>query len=110
MCQPLMIIKPLDSTSPELALAAATGKHFATVTLAALGSGGGGEREFLRFVLKNAIVTSVLFGGDNVSSSRTESLTISAQQIQISSTPQSADGATGTTSTTEIDCQAGTAQ
>ncbi|HEY2779469.1 MAG TPA: type VI secretion system tube protein Hcp [Steroidobacteraceae bacterium] len=110
MCQPLMVIKPLDSTSPELALAAATGKRFATVTLAALGSGGGGEREFLRFVLKNATITSVLFGGDNVSSSRTESLTISAQQIQISSTPQSADGATGTTSTTEIDCQAGTVQ
>jgi len=108
MCEPLTVIKPLDSTSPELALAAGTGKHFATITLAALG--GGNEHEFLRFVLKNAIVTSVLFGGDSVSSSRTETLVISAEQIQISSTPQLADGAPGATSTTEIDCQAGKIQ
>jgi type VI secretion system Hcp family effector len=108
MCQPLTLIKPLDTTSPELALAAASGKRFATVTLVALS--GGNEREFLRFVLKNAIVTSVLFGGDSVSSSRTETLTITAQQIQISSTPQSADGTSSGTTTTDIDCQNGTIQ
>lgn len=108
MCQPLVLIKPLDSTSPELAQAAASGKHFATVTLAALS--GGNDHEFLRFVLKNATVTSVLFGGDSVSSSRTETVTISAQQIQISSTPQSADGAAGATATTDVDCQNGTVQ
>jgi hypothetical protein len=49
-------------------------------------------------------------GGDSASSSRTETLTISAQQIQFSSTPQSADGSTGATATTEIDCQNGTIQ
>jgi type VI secretion system secreted protein Hcp len=108
MCEPLVVIKPLDSTSPELAQAAASGKHLASVTLAALS--GGNDHEFLRFVLKNASITAVLFGGDSVSSSRTESLTISAQQIQISSTPQSADGSTGATTTTEIDCQNGTIQ
>ncbi len=108
MCEPLVLIKPLDSTSPELALAAASGKRFATVTLAALS--GGNDHEFLRFVLKNATITSVLFGGDSVSSSRTETLTISAQQLQISSTPQSADGSTGASSTTDIDCQNGTLQ
>jgi type VI secretion system Hcp family effector len=105
MCEPLVLIKPLDTTSPELAQAAASGKRFATVTLAALS---GGNIEFLRFVLKNATITSVLFGGDSVSSSRTETLTISAQQIQISSTPLSAEGMPGTTATTEVDCQNGT--
>jgi type VI secretion system secreted protein Hcp len=104
VCEPLTVIKPLDTTSPELAMAAATGKHFASITLAALS--GGNEHEFLRFVLKNATVTSVLFGGDSVSSSRTETLTIAAEQIQISSTPQRSDGASGETSTTDIDCQA----
>jgi type VI secretion system secreted protein Hcp len=108
MCQPLVLIKPLDTTSPELAVAAASGKHIATVTLAALS--GGNDHEFLRFTLKNAVITSVLFGGDSVSSSRTETVTISAQQIQISSTPQGPDGATGGTSTTEIDCQNGSVQ
>jgi hypothetical protein len=38
----------------------------------------GDEREFPRFVLKNAIVTTVLFGGDRVSRSCSETLTISA--------------------------------
>jgi type VI secretion system Hcp family effector len=105
MCEPLVLIKPLDTTSPELAQAAASGKRSATVTLAALS---GGNTEFLRFVLKNATITSVLFGGDSVTSSRTETLTISAQQIQISSTPLSAEGMPGTTVTTEVDCQNGT--
>jgi type VI secretion system secreted protein Hcp len=108
MCEPLVLIKPLDTTSPQLALAAASGKHLATVTLAALS--GGDNHEFLRFVLKNATITSVLFGGDSVTSSRTETLTISAQQIQISSTPLSAEGMPGLTSTTDVDCQNGTIQ
>jgi type VI secretion system Hcp family effector len=108
MCQPLTLNKPLDTTSPELAQAAASGKRFATVTLAALS--GGDNHEFLRFVLKNATITSVLFGGDSVSSSRTETLTISAQQIQISSTPLSAEGVPLATVTTDIDCQNGTVQ
>jgi Type VI secretion system effector, Hcp len=50
-------LSPLDTTSPELALAAASGKRFATVTLAALS--GGNDHEFLRFMLKNATITSV---------------------------------------------------
>ena len=108
MCQPLVLVKPLDTTSPELAQAAASGKRFPTVTLAALS--GGDNHEFLRFVLKNATITSVLFGGDSVSSSRTETLTISAQQIQISSTPLSAEGVPGATATTDVDCQNGTIQ
>jgi type VI secretion system Hcp family effector len=107
VCQPLVLIKPLDTTSPELAQGAASGKRFTTVTLAALSGDG---REFLRFVLKNATITSVLFGGDSVSSSRTETLTISAQQIQISSTPLSPEGVPGATSTTEVDCQNGSIQ
>jgi type VI secretion system Hcp family effector len=108
MCQPLVVSKPLDTTSPELAQAAASGKRLATVTLAALS--GIDDHEFVRFVLKNATITAVLFGGDNVTSARTETLTILAQQIQISSTPLSPEGTPLPTSTTEIDCQNGTVQ
>ncbi len=103
-CNPLVVIKPLDTTSPELAMAAATGEHLATVNLAALGSGE--QREFLRFTLKNAIVTSIVFGGDSVSSAHTETLSIIAEQIQITATPQLANGQAGTPVTTSFSCTA----
>jgi type VI secretion system Hcp family effector len=98
ICSPLVAIKPLDATSPELALAAATEEHFATVTLAALA--GGQQREFLRFTLKNAIITSIVFGGDTVASSRTETVSIVAEQVQITATPQLDNGQAGTPVTT----------
>jgi type VI secretion system secreted protein Hcp len=104
-CHPLVVIKPLDSTSPELALDAATGLRLATVVLVAL-NGNGGNHEFLRFTLKNAFITSVEFGGDSVSSSRTETITIAAEQIQISATSQSTDGTAGHPVTTQINCAA----
>jgi len=104
-CDPLVVIKPLDATSPELAAAAGTGEHFATVTLAAI-SAGGEQREFVRFTLKNAIVTSIHFGGDSVSSSRTETVSISAREIQITATPQLDNGSLGTPVTTNISCSA----
>jgi type VI protein secretion system component Hcp len=104
VCHALTVVKPLDTTSPELALDAATDKHLATVILAALSSGGE-SREFLRFTLKNAFITAVQFGGDSVSSSRTETLTIEAEQIQVTATPQQPDGAGGPPVTTTINCQ-----
>jgi len=104
-CSPLVAIKPLDTTSPELALAAATGEHFATVTLAALA--GGQQHEFLRFTLKNAIITSIVFGGDTVASSRTETVSIIAEQVQITATPQLDNGQSGTPVTTSYSCGSG---
>jgi type VI secretion system secreted protein Hcp len=103
VCSPLVAIKPLDTTSPELALAAATGEHFATVTLAAL-AGGGQQHEFLRFTLKNAIITSIVFGGDTAASSRTETVSIIAEQVQITATPQLENGQAGTPVTTNYSC------
>jgi len=73
-----------------------------TPTSANTGSGGGASKPMCE------TITSVLFGGDSVTSSRTETLTISAQQIQISSTPLSVEGMPGATVTTEVDCQNGT--
>jgi type VI secretion system secreted protein Hcp len=104
VCHALTLVKPLDTTSPELALDAAADKHLGTVTLAAI-SGGGNPHEFLRFTMKNAIITAVQFGGDSVTSSRTESLTIEAQQIQVTALPRQLDGTGGQPVTTTIDCQ-----
>jgi type VI secretion system secreted protein Hcp len=104
VCHALTVVKPLDTTSPELALDAASDKHLSTVILAAL-SGGGEPREFLRFTLKNAFITAVQFGGDSVTSSRTETLTIEAEQIQVTAMPQQIDGTGGQPVTTTINCQ-----
>lgn len=103
--KPLSIIKPLDTTSPELALLAANGRVQPLVTLVALsGAAGEGRFEFLKFTLRNAVVTALQLGGDSVAAAHTEQLTIAAQQITVTSTPQLPDGRPGTPVTTEIAC------
>jgi type VI secretion system secreted protein Hcp len=104
VCHALTVVKPLDTTSPELALDAASDKHLATVILAALSSGATAH-EFLRFTLKNAFITAVQFSGDSVSNSHTETVTIEAEQIQITAEPQQVDGRGGQPVTTNINCQ-----
>jgi type VI secretion system secreted protein Hcp len=101
-CSHLLAIKPLDTSSPELAHAAATGKRFATMTLVALA--GGDQHEFLRFTLKNVVISSLLFGGDTVQSSRTETLSLAAPQFEITATPQLPDGTSGAPVTADITC------
>jgi type VI secretion system Hcp family effector len=96
-CQELVAIKPLDSTSPLLAADVATARVLGTVQLAVLGVD---NHEFLRLTLKNAILTSLLLGGDNARSARTESLSIVAQQIELTTT----DPLTGHHIESIIDC------
>ena len=108
-CKPLTVIKPLDVTSPELAKDAALGTRLSSVILVAVSGSGAESREFLRFTLKNAFISSVLFGGDTNVSSRTETATISAEQLEITATPQRIDGSGGQTVSTQFNCAANTA-
>lgn len=103
-CKPLIVIKPLDTTSPELARDAAVGTHLASVVLVAVSGTGGESREFLRFTLKSALISSVLFGGDTNVSSRTETATIAAEQLEITATPQRPDGSSGQTVSSTFNC------
>src|SRR5258708_19723256 len=66
-CQELRVVKMLDVTSPEVAAAVATGRHYASVKLAVLKEGAQ-NFEFLRFTLSNVIFTSVTFGGNTKTS------------------------------------------
>jgi type VI secretion system secreted protein Hcp len=104
-CNEVMAIKPLDATSPELVQLVATGRHLQTVSLVALSrSDGQGRREFLRLTLKGALITSVLFGGNNAWASRTESLSLDAARIDVTATPLLPDGTPGAPVTTIVDC------
>jgi type VI secretion system secreted protein Hcp len=104
-CNEVMAIKPLDATSPELALAVVTGHVYHAISLAALG--GGSQHEFLRLTLKNAVITSLTMGGNTSSAARTESVAIAAQQIEITSTPQLPDGSPGQPVSTIVSCNGG---
>jgi type VI secretion system Hcp family effector len=98
-CQQVVAIKPLDAISPLLALDVATGRPLSTVYLAVLNGEG---HEFLRLTLKNAVLSSLLLGGDNARSARSETLSISAQQIELTTN----DAAGGHNVETMIDCRA----
>jgi type VI protein secretion system component Hcp len=73
---PLSINKPVDSCSPALASAAATGQHFDKATLTTQTGAG----LTLKFVLTDVIVTSDAVSGV------TESLTLTFDQIQMTVT------------------------
>jgi type VI secretion system Hcp family effector len=109
-CHELRVVKMLDVTSPEVAAAVATGRHYASVKLAVLKEGAQ-NFEFLRFTLSNVIFTSVTFGGntktstaDVTTTARVETLALRPRQISIQFVPQAADGAPGTPVISMVDC------
>lgn len=102
-CQQMGIVKVIDVASPALAMAVATEQRHPEVALVAVADSGGGN-EFLRFTLRNALISSVAFGGDSSTSARTEKLTVSPQQIEVRYVPQNPDGAPGAPISTVVDC------
>ncbi len=102
-CQEFRIVKPLDVTSPHLALAVASDQVFNSIKLAAL-STGNRPIEFLSFTLLNATIDAVQFGGDSDTSARVETLSIRPAKVLISYRPQAPDGAPGIPVQATVDC------
>jgi type VI secretion system secreted protein Hcp len=102
-CKEFKIVKPLDVTSPHLALAVATDQIFGSIQLAAV-STGNRPIQFLSFTLLNATIDAVSFGGDSDTSARVETLAIRPAKVLISYRPQAADGAPGTPVQATVDC------
>ena len=102
-CQQLSIVKLLDVTSPVLAMAVATEQRHPELVLVAVADSGNGS-EFLRFTLRNAVISSMAFGGDSSTSARTETLAVRPEQIEVRYVPQNPDGTPGAPITTVIDC------
>jgi type VI secretion system secreted protein Hcp len=103
-CQAMHIVKPLDVTSPALMAAVATGHHYSTIELVALSTSDGGQGEFLRLTLQNVLIASVTFAGDSSTSARVETLTLDPERIEVTYTPQLADGRPGTPVTSQVNC------
>ena len=101
-CSEFRIVKPLDSTSSQIALDVATHQAFPSIQLIARTVG---ERPLiLTFTLLNAYINSVRFAGDNTTSAALETLAIKPRTVKIQYQTQNADGSVGATMQTTIDC------
>ena len=76
-----VITKQVDKSSPKLALACATGKHFPKVTIT-LRKAGGTKQQYLTYTLTNAIISSYQTGGSGHNVTPTESLSLNFTKIQ----------------------------
>lgn len=103
VCQALQVVKQLDSSSPAITAAVATGEVFHEIDLVAVVAGDA-PFTFLKFALHNAVISSVTFGGDSSTSARVETLSITAPKVDVTYWPQQADGSRGAPLTTTVDC------
>ncbi|MGD8862315.1 MAG: type VI secretion system tube protein Hcp [Myxococcales bacterium] len=89
--EPIRISKRLDSSSPQLEKALATGRVFPRVILELTSPGRGAGAVYYRVELRNVLVTSYQLHatGDAVP---TEELTISYEEIKVSYMPTDAKG------------------
>lgn len=103
VCQALQVVKQLDSSSPAITAAVATGEVFHEIDLVAVVAGDT-PFTFLKFALHNAVISSVTFGGDSSTSARVETLSVTAPKVDVTYWPQQADGTRGAALTTTVDC------
>jgi len=95
--QDFNVVKFLDISSPKLAEACCTGKHFPSVTVE-LCRAGGDKVKYMEYKLTNAIISSVSSGGTPKGGDEvpTESIAFNFGKIEWSYTQQKrADGAGG---------------
>jgi type VI secretion system secreted protein Hcp len=102
-CQEFKIVKPLDVTSPQIALAVVKGQVFSPIQIAVVHLGEV-PFQYLTFTLTNAIIAAVHFGGDAATSARVETLKITPAKVKISFVPQDATGAPGVPVQSNVDC------
>jgi type VI secretion system secreted protein Hcp len=104
LCQDMHIAKFLDVTSPLLLATVTTGHRYSKIELVAVNTGAEVQNEFLRLTLQNVVISSVTFAGDNATSARVETLVLDPERIEITYTPQFADGRLGTPMSALADC------
>ena len=105
-CQALQVVKMLDSSSPEIAAAVATGHVYSEIDLVATTvTGEASETTFLKFALHHTLISSVTFGGDSSTSARVETISFSAETVDITYWPLNADGRLGSPLTAAITCR-----
>jgi len=94
----LAVTKSIDLATPALLQAAASGKRAGTATLTAR-KAGEGQRDFLKVVMRDVMVTSCTIDADGDSGMPREAVHLSFGTVQLTYTAQSADGSEGPTRT-----------
>jgi type VI secretion system secreted protein Hcp len=91
--QEFTIVHGYDKASPVLAKACASGKHFKTAVLTCR-KAGEGQQDFLKVTMKEVFITAVQPGGSS-GGDLTESVTMSATDIEFEYKPQTDKGSMG---------------
>jgi type VI secretion system Hcp family effector len=103
-CPQVVVTKPLDSASPQLAFALFKGEFLGTVTLAALKDLGNGVFKYLTFTLTNAAISQVSLAGSGTVSAQAENVIFNPEKLVITYIPQNPNGTSGTPVSAGYDC------
>ncbi len=106
--EPVVFVKNLDASSPELIKALNTGKNISKATFDFVRAG---ERKFvfLRVVLDDVRLIAYSVSGSAGADALTESISVVYRKITWTYTPQKPDGSAGTPVTTSYDASTNTA-
>jgi type VI secretion system secreted protein Hcp len=85
-------MKHVDKASPGLFLNCCIGKSFPTATLTVRKAGGDAPVEYLKYDLTEVFISSVQTSGSDGGGIATESASFNFSKMQVTYTPQAADG------------------
>jgi type VI secretion system secreted protein Hcp len=91
--QDIAVTKSMDSATPNLMKYCCLGKHFPTMKLSCTKSGEG-QIVWLEIEMKNVIISSVQFGGQE-GSQGSESMTLNFEEYKMMYYPQASEGSQG---------------
>ena len=89
----LSVMKRVDKASPGLFVNCCTGKHFDTATLSVRKAGGDAPVEYLKYDLSEVYISAVQESGSDGGGIATESVSLNFSKIELTYTPQTAEGA-----------------
>ena len=92
--QDLVISKKMDTSSPVLFIACATGQHIKTATFSAR-KAGKGQQEYLTFKFQDVLISSFQTGGSEDAVVPTDSVSFNFAKLEVEYKPQKADGSLG---------------
>ena len=103
--QDMHFTKVADSSSPNLFIGCATGKHYnnATVTVRRAGEN---PQEYLIYKLTEVYISSITTSGHEGGGIAQESVSLNFSKVEITYTPQNADGTPGAKNTKTYDVKA----
>ena len=88
----LNVMKHVDKASPNLFLHCCTGKHFPTATLTVRKAGGDNPVDYLKYDMNEVYISSVQTAGSDGGGIATESVSLNFSKVEVTYTPQEADG------------------